>query len=796
MLVLNTKSITFPKIDLLASFLVAAFCIFLSFPSLIWANNPEYKRMELAEKIIMKRPVKKTTQKPEIKESIKDDNFDSEIELNDKKEQITTKENNKIIAETYVKDDSVGNDTNDKDNKISTNISKNQDSPTNKISNNLDQDAMSVKMWGGLRQKDVKIIQDVAILLEGRRFEEASKKALLMKESNKNFYQPLQNIILWTKYKTSFNTSISFSDLARFVIDNNYLPNIGDLENGAEKLVLAKEIPFSVYDQYFIGRKPKSKALKFYLLEDRIRSLKDRSSSPSKAELDEIQEAIVDLWVNGNFSLEESRDFLQKYGNQLTEVDHINKIDKLIWNGNFESVKDMIPLVRSDYQKLFLAIIEISKNPQKTDDIIDSVPYKLRNDEHLQYRKLIYYHNKSKLDDLYEILESSPANSKHSFDWWKWRNLYGRELLKEKKYDLAYKIISKHNLEYQTEAFAEAEWLSGWIALRFLNNPKVGLKHFKNLYDNVSYPISASRAAYWMGMAYEAMNDNRTASYWYKIAANYPTYFYGQIAIHKYRNINDVSLSSFGMPKDPVISNNDIKLISQKMSLKVAYLLALMNQKDASLKIVKNSIQELNSRGKIAAIVKLVEETGDANFIQKVYRFANRKNVFFIKKQFRVVESLKNEPNAAILHALIKQESGFSQSAVSSVGALGLMQVMPDTARRIAQKIKIPYSASKLASDPEYNIKIGSYYINSLLEQFNGSKILAIASYNAGPGKAVDWMRQFYDPRQYGTLESYGNQNMDKVVDWIELITYGETRNYVQRVMENLLVYEYLVENK
>lgn len=655
-------------------------------------------------------------------------------------------------------------------------------------------DPMSVRMWGGLKEKDIKIIQDVTILLENKKFDEALVKAEKMKENNKNFYQPLQNIILWNKYKYNFNDGVAFSDLARFVVDNNYLPNIGDLENNVEKLVLLKEIPFAVYDQYFIARKPKNRNTKIYFLEEKIRFLRDRSTPATKIELDEVQSIIADIWINHNFSIEEGREFLQKYGGQLSEVDHINRIDRLLWENNFDAAKEIIGLVRPDYQKLFLAIINIADNPKDTENIVLSVPRKLRDNQQLQYHQLIFYHNNAKIKELYDILPNISVNSKYSKEWWKWRNLYGRESLKEKNYELAYKIISNHGLEYQTEEFAEAEWLSGWIALRFLNNPKKAVKHFKNLYDNVAYPISASRASYWLGMAYEALNDNKTAIYWYKIAASYPTYFYGQIAIHKYRNMNEVSLASFTLPRDPVISNNDIDLISQKMSLKVGYLLALMNQKNDSLKIFKNAIQDLNSRGKISAIVKLVEETGDESFIHKIYRFANRKNVFFIHKQFKIVNEIRDNPNAALIHAIVKQESGFSQTALSNVGAIGFMQVMPDTARHVAQKLKIPYSAQRLATDTEYNVKIGSYYIDSLLERFDGSKILAIASYNAGPAKTADWIKQFYDPRDYGSLDNYGNENLDKVVDWIELITYGETRNYVQRVMENLLVYNYLLK--
>jgi soluble lytic murein transglycosylase len=149
------------------------------------------------------------------------------------------------------------------------------------------------------------------------------------------------------------------------------------------------------------------------------------------------------------------------------------------------------------------------------------------------------------------------------------------------------------------------------------------------------------------------------------------------------------------------------------------------------------------------------------------------------------VREVMNDEYAPLVHAIIKQESGFAPTAVSQVGALGFMQLMPDTAKLVAKEISIPYDKKKLATDISYNIRLGSHYIKKLIDRFNGSEMLAIASYNAGPNATQRWINEFYDPRKVDDL--------DKVVDWIELITYSETRNYVQRIMENLIVYKYLM---
>ncbi len=156
-------------------------------------------------------------------------------------------------------------------------------------------------------------------------------------------------------------------------------------------------------------------------------------------------------------------------------------------------------------------------------------------------------------------------------------------------------------------------------------------------------------------------------------------------------------------------------------------------------------------------------------------------------RKFRLVKEVEDGEYSALIHALIKQESGFVPTAMSRVGAMGYMQLMPDTAKNVAKDLGIRYNVRKL-TDPAYNVKLGSHYIKGLIDRFNGSKMLAIAAYNAGPHNSERWIREFFDPRK--------EKDIDKVVDWIELITYYETRNYVQRIMENMIVYKYITGNK
>ena len=219
--------------------------------------------------------------------------------------------------------------------------------------------------------------------------------------------------------------------------------------------------------------------------------------------------------------------------------------------------------------------------------------------------------------------------------------------------------------------------------------------------------------------------------------------------------------------------------------MQIAYLLALIGDKNSATKIFEWTVQNVKTDGQIAVIMRIINEIGDRTIDAKVARAASKRNVFFVRDKFQIVSEVEKDQYAPLIHAIIKQESAFLPSAVSKVGAIGYMQLMPETAKITAREMGISFDRRKLAGDIGYNVKLGSFYIKKLINKFEGSEILAIASYNAGPGATQRWINEFYDPR----IEN----DIDKVVDWIELITYAETRNYVQRIMENLIVYKYLM---
>lgn len=646
--------------------------------------------------------------------------------------------------------------------------------------------SVSKKLWNiNFSNQDKKTIQNIFKNIENKKYQ--------------------KSLILSRKFHNSL-----FTDAFRAIIDRKRILEL-DLE---ESLIFSEEYPFfsedvtneriernivnakleylEIKEKYPKYYKSKNKFFKIYLIQEKTKFYQETKNIEDQFYFieNDIKKRVIDVWISNDFTDSGREEFLDIYGYLLEEEDHVTKIKNLFLENKYSQAKKIFDYISEDYRRLFNGIIKIKKKPNNIRRILLSIPRKHRFDELLLYHKAKWLRSNKEDDKVVDLLLDLPQGASYKNYWWKLRKLYSRELLKDKKswsYKKAYKIVANHGLKKGGAKYADAEWTAGWIALRFLDNPDDAYEHFSNLYNNVNYPISISRAAYWLAESSLEENQNR-ALYWYQVAMRYPTYFYGQVARSKYKKLKQYESSvDIFLPADPVFNKNNIKSLKNNIALKTAILFAINEQTDNAEYILKYLTNIINDKGDIALIVELITEIGNNKLTHKILKNLTGKNIFFINKQFRIVKEVKN-PNKALIHSLIKQESAFSQSAVSSVGALGFMQLMPYTAKKVAKEMKLRYSSKKLKRDRKYNIKLGSYYINSLLQKFDNSKIMAIASYNAGPNAVKRWINDFYDPRE--------TQDINEIIDWIELITYSETRNYVQRIMENLTIYEYLLSKK
>jgi soluble lytic murein transglycosylase len=323
---------------------------------------------------------------------------------------------------------------------------------------------------------------------------------------------------------------------------------------------------------------------------------------------------------------------------------------------------------------------------------------------------------------------------------------------------------------------ADGEWLSGWIALRFLNDPKAALPHFALMKTTVTTPISVARATYWAGRTEEALGDAAAADRDYAKAASYIGTFYGQIALAKI-----TPSAKLVLPPQPSVAGLDARAFSNRELVQVAQLLESIDLGDRADPFVRR-IGELARTPEDALLAMRLAKTNNSLAAEvQVSKKLMQGGMPVLADGYPVIAPLgPREPEPALIHAIIRQESMFDAGAVSPSGALGLMQLMPATARSVAGKLKVKrFRPAQLTQDPRFNVTLGSDYLADLIDHFNGSYVMAIGGYNAGPGRVSGWLRDNGDPRP----------RLEDTIDWIEKIGVTETRNYIQRVMENLGVY-------
>ncbi|MEM7683695.1 MAG: lytic transglycosylase domain-containing protein [Pseudomonadota bacterium] len=359
--------------------------------------------------------------------------------------------------------------------------------------------------------------------------------------------------------------------------------------------------------------------------------------------------------------------------------------------------------------------------------------------------------------------------------WADRRLALARRAAREGRWNNAYRIASEHHLTpLAGYDYSDSEWVSGWVALRKLNDAPSAVQHFQKFRESVETPISLGRGGYWLGRAYEAAGDQPNASRWYQDAAQYQTSFYGQLAASKVNANGLKMLTQGGLPDwrtHPTMRGDDVRLGAT---------LHFAGQ-DRLAMAVFNKLGQTLPAGALAPLTRLVLDLGQPHYAVRIAKRAARRGVLILPAYYPLHEvakyTTKVEPAFAL--SIARQETELNPIAVSRAGARGLMQLMPATARRVSGWIGEEYSKSRLLTDWRYNVRLGETYLSRRTDQFSGSYVMAAAAYNAGAGRVDQWIADYGDPR-LGQID---------IIDWMEQIPFNETRNYVQRVMEGLYVY-------
>ena len=563
-------------------------------------------------------------------------------------------------------------------------------------------------------------------------------------------------------------TNELFIKLSRFIQNNPEWPKIEKMKLRAEG-VMPEDLSSTEVLEWYSDFSPKTSYGMGRYIDAMI----------IEGKRNKVQKFVAEWWADTSISRKNQRSFSRKYGNYLTLDAHLKRFDALLLNGDYNSALIIANILGQGYPELAAARIALSKNKGSgLARLIDNVPRYLKNDPGLLYERLRWRRKRNLDSGAIDILLNTPAADfvSNKEAWWKERHIIIRRLLEKGEHEKAYKVAENH-IQKEGFSYAQAQWVSGWLALRFMNKPEQAYERFTAFYQKVKTPVSKARAAYWSGLTAQDLKQENLARDWYKKAAEFKTVFYGQMA--------GAALSkSDGLPKSTHISLSGSERSNYKKNeLIQAYDLfdeaGLTGKSEAFL--YSFLYDEATPKSyKFAA--EMVSAKGNYYGAVKIAKKAKMKGFFLTKQSYPTITKYLADMDTvewALVHALIRQESMFDPKAKSHAGARGLMQLMPATAREVSKKIGAGYRRSWLTSKPKYNILIGGTYIRQLLDRYDGSYPLAIAAYNAGPSRVNTWLTMFGDPR-IGEVDP---------IDWIELIPIYETRNYVQRVMEGIYIY-------
>ena len=616
-----------------------------------------------------------------------------------------------------------------------------------------------------LNNKDFEISKVVFDYVDRKQWKLALSDAQKMQDKT------IYTLVNWM-YLIDSQSGASFNEYFIFIKNNKDWPRINRIKYLAEhKINFDNNTPSSIIE-YFTNNPPLSGFGKLRLAEA---LLENNQAEKSKS-------LVKDGFKDAELSKNDLRYFSKIFKKFLTQQDYTLRADYFAYEAKYQDLRDTIEYLNPDYQKLYNARAALFTK-RSADNLIAQVPQYLKEDPGLIYDRIKWRRKKARFDDALTLINQSASDSLERNQYLaKERLSIARDKIQDKEFKTAYEILKDHRLKEGSD-YAEIEWHLGWLALSFLNQPDAALAHFLKMNAAVSYPISKARAAFWIGKTYKKLGQVNQANTWFKTGSQYGTTFYGQLS-HK-----EIDEKKFSI-------NNSFKFSEEKYEefkknnplAKSVIVLKELNRTKYTKDILRHlgDVDQNKTAEEISMAGLLAQDIERYDFAIQIAKNASYKNLNFLEISYPKIEvpkQIKDQKilDSSVILALIRQESEFDTSATSRVGAKGLMQIMPATGKLLSKVTNIDFSREKLTRDKDYNLALGSYYISDLDDLF-GSQYLAFAAYNAGPNRVEKWIKTHGDPRK---------KQID-AIDFIELIPFHETRNYVQRVSENINVYEYL----
>ena len=481
------------------------------------------------------------------------------------------------------------------------------------------------------------------------------------------------------------------------------------------------------------------------------------------------------LWRDGNFDAWTESAILRDFGTVLLKSDHKYRADRLLYAESYAAAFRAAQLAGPDEMALAQARRAAAHGPLSP-ALLKAVPAALGNDPGLLFARIQDARRSNRAYEAAKLLSLAPKDRDALIDpdkWWSERRMVARELLDLNEPRLAFELCDKAAPPDDSADRVDLEFHAGWIALRFLGDAREAAKRFALAAEAAETPLSIARAAYWRGRAAEALGDKEDARLLYESAASEPIAYYGQLAAKRLGetrlDLRGPSAVSTGAERDE--------------SVRAAQALYNDGLDDVATALAYEAARTWRDEAQMAAMAEVVKRHGDAATQVQFGKIATLRGYAFDDMAFPssgvpAFLPLAHSAGLADVYAVARQESEFVWHAASGAGAKGLMQILPSTAASTAKRAGVAYDYARLLVDPAFNTQLGAAFLGQVMEDLDGSRVLAYAAYNAGPGRVAQWIAAYGDPRKGADP-----------VDWVERIPFDETRDYVERVSENLGVY-------
>ena len=595
--------------------------------------------------------------------------------------------------------------------------------------------------------------------------------AKLQKQTND---RDVQNLIMWVRASQGV-PGMGFSEVSEALDILSDWPRQTAMRRRAEEIIELSSLNHQARIDWLMDSGPISGAGKLALA----------NSLQATGDSGKALEAARDAWHNNSFNGDVKRQILARYGNRFTQEDHQARAEFLLWTGQTTAASQMKSLLSSDYRKLVDARIALARGWRGVDTKIKAVPDHLQDNPGLLYERARWRRKRGNQTGATPLLTGIDGNKippAGRSRLWDERNIALRRDLKDNNYHRAYQLAAPHGMSSGAD-FAAAEWMSGWIALRLTDQPERGLGHFEEMSAAVSTPISLSRGNYWVGRAADVVGETEKADQAYRAAADHKYTYYGQLAAER---LEDTKLY---FPDSSEPTAEDIDAFEAHPQVRALRLLGETGNERLFRQFAYHLDDLLEREADFILLARLAKDYKVPDIGVRGAKSGLARGIVATDAAYPVVAyPLLREPQVErpLMLALSRQESEMNPGAISHAGARGLMQFMPSTARTEARANGLPYRTSWLTDDPGYNMTLGGAHLDTLLRQFNGSYIMTAAAYNAGASRPRRWVKDYGDPRE-GQIDP---------IDWVEFIPFSETRNYVQRVLENTQVYRHRLQGE